>query len=692
MRPVPQLRPRFIPLPLRAAPLVLALAVLGSCSRPAPWSAQEASADNWLYYGGSVSENHFSALNEINAGNVADLKLRWFLDLGTFPSVNSAPLAVDGILYFSAGFSVIHAVDAQTGKLLWKYDPEVHKVAGSKLRIGWGVRGIAFRDGQVFTGTLDGRLLAIDAKTGKLNWSVQTTEPDDARYISGPPYVFGNTVVIGHGGADYGATRGYVTAYDTRNGQQKWRFFTVPGDPAKGFENDAMRMAAKTWKGEWWKYGGGGTVWHAMAYDPQFNRIYLGTGNGAPWNQKIRSPQGGDNLFLSSIVALDADTGAYVWHYQTNPGETWDYVSTMDIELATLPVDGKPTPVILHAPKNGFFYVLDRRNGKFISAEKIVPVNWASHIDKATGRPIETVEARYPGGKPQVIWPGPVGGHNVAAMSFSPQTGLAYIPITHAARAYVDPAGDLRQWKSKGNRIYDTGTGNAPPEVKLPQGWSALLAWNPQTQKEAWRVPLPGLVQGGTLATAGGLVFQGNVLGKLVAYDAKNGKPLWNFDAQVGIQAQPITYRAGGKQMVTIIAGWRGTGYGGGPTWEYRQQPRRVLTFALDGQAALPAPQRTELPLVDAPGFTVDPAKAKVGQEVYNTRCMICHGPALRASGAAPDLRRSSIPPSRDALVAVLREGVLRPAGMPSFEDLSDAQITGLQHYVVQQSRAAANK
>ncbi|WP_369805630.1 PQQ-dependent dehydrogenase, methanol/ethanol family [Sphingobium sp. EM0848] len=664
------------------------MALAAACSDTQHLAPQEASGDDWLHYGGSPDENHFSALADINDGNVGKLKLLWFHDLDPVPSVYSAPLAVGGRLYFAVGYSVVHAMDAATGRLLWKYDPEVYAHAGSKLRTGWGVRGIAYHEGQVFTGTLDGRLLAIDARTGRLNWSVQTTEPDDARYISGPPYVFNNTVVIGHGGADYGATRGYVTAYDIHSGRQKWRFYTVPGNPAKGFENAAMRMAAKTWTGEWWKYGGGGTVWHAMAYDPEFKRLYIGTGNGGPWNRHIRSPGGGDNLFLSSIVALNADTGAYVWHYQTTPGESWDFTSTMDIELATLNIGGKPTPVILHAPKNGFFYVLDRRNGKFISAEKIVPVNWATHIDPKTGRPVETAIARYPGGKPQILWPSSIGAHSVAAMSFSPRTGLVYIPVTHAARVYMDPPGDLAQWRSKGNRIYDTGTGPAPADVKLPQSWSALLAWNPRTQREAWRIPMHGPVQGGTLATAGNLVFQGNVEGQIVAYNATDGRKLWNFDAQVGIQSQPITYRAGGRQLITVIAGWRGTGYGGGPTWEYRLQHRRVLTFALDGKASLPPADRTEMPLVDDPAFRVDPAKVAVGQAVYSTRCMICHGPHLHASGAAPDLRRSQIPLAQAALVSVLHDGALRPAGMPSFEDLSPEQIAGLQHYIRQEARA----
>jgi quinohemoprotein ethanol dehydrogenase len=673
--------------------LAALLLTVASCSDSRQTlSPQEAAGDDWLYYGGSANENHFSALTEIDDRNVDRLGLLWAYDLDPYPSVQSAPLAVDGILYFAVGYSVVHAIDADTGRLLWKYDPEVHAHAGDKLRMGWGIRGIAWRDGRVFTGTLDGRLIALDARSGALLWSVQTTEADDARYVTGPPYVFKDSVVIGHGGADFGATRGYVTAYDTRTGRQKWRFHTVPGKPADGFENDAMRMAADTWTGKWWEYGGGGTAWHAMAYDPEFDRLYIGTGNGAPWNHKIRSPEGGDNLFLSSIVALDADSGDYAWHYQTTPGESWDYTSTMDIELATLVIDGKPTPVLLHAPKNGFFYVLDRRDGKFISAEKIVPVNWATHVDPASGRPVETEFARYPDGRAEVIWPGPLGAHNVAAMSFSPRTGLAYIPVSHAARVYVDPPGGTAGWRSKGHRIYDTGTGSAPPGLELPESSSALLAWDPLRQREAWRIPMRGTMQGGTLATAGNLVFQGNVDGRLVAYDAADGEPLWSFDAQVGIQAQPITYRAGGRQLVTVIVGWRGSGYGGGPVWEYRQQRRRVLTFALDGRVSLPPADKSEMPFADDPALPVDAAKAAVGRAVYNARCMICHGPGLRASGAAPDLRRSSIPLSRDAMVSVLRDGALRPAGMPDFKDIGLAETEGLQHYIRAEARAAAQR
>lgn len=307
-----------------------------------PW-ANEQDGRDWASISRTFSEQRYSPLDLINDRNVKRLGLAWSLDLPGINSVSSEPIAVDGVLYFAVGQAIVHAVNVRTGKLLWRYDPEVAKVAGHKLRLAWGSRGVAFWKGKVYVGTLDGRLIAIDAKTGRPSWSVQTTEAEDDRFISGAPRVFNDKVIIGHGGGDLGDTRGYVTAYDATTGKQAWRFWTVPGDPAKGFENKAMEMAAKTWNGQWWKFGGGGgTVWNAMTYDPEFNRIYLGTGNGTPWNQKIRSPGGGDNLFLCSVVALDADTGEYVWHYQTNPGETWDYNSAMEMVLATRVIDGKP--------------------------------------------------------------------------------------------------------------------------------------------------------------------------------------------------------------------------------------------------------------------------------------------------------------------------------------------------------------
>ena len=367
--------------------------------------------------------------------------------------------------------------------LLWRYDPEVAKVAGTKLRTGWGIRGLAFWKGRLFVGTHDGRLIAIDAKTGKPVWSVQTLDQNDGSFISGPPRVFNDKVVIGFGGADFGPIRGYVTAYDTNTGKQLWRWWTVPGDPAKGFENKAMEMAAKTWTGEWWKYGGGGTVWNAMTYDPEFNRLYIGTGNGDPWNWKIRSPGGGDNLFLCSVVALNADTGEYVWHYQTTPGDSWDYNSAMDMTLATLNIGGAPRKVILHAPKNGFFYVIDRENGKLISAEKLGTVTWATKVDMATGKPVLTPNARYENG-PVTLWPSFQGVHNLYPQSFSPKTGLVYVPTIEMPAQFGGDV-DYKNWQPLPSSIQYTGFPTADGDVPADAGKSFLVAWDPVKQRAA---------------------------------------------------------------------------------------------------------------------------------------------------------------------------------------------------------------
>lgn len=341
---------------VRLALLVTALTLAG-CTRDSEWPG----------YGGD-GENHFSPLEQVNTDNVGTLGLQWHYDIETPGTAFTAPVEAKGVLYFASGLSIVHALDAVTGKLLWQFDTKVPEHAGKELRNAWGSRAMTYANDRVFVGTMDGRLVAIDAKTGKLAWSAKTTEKADGRYITGAPWVYDNVVVIGHGGGDFGPVRGYVTAYDQTTGKQLWRFYTVPGDPAKGFENAAMKMAAKTWKGEWWKFGGGGTAWNAMAYDQKYNRIYIGTGNGGPWNQKVHSPGGGDNLFLCSIIALDAKTGQYVWHYQINPGETRDYNAAMDMALSTIKIDGLSRDVLMTAPKNGFFYVLDRATGKFISA------------------------------------------------------------------------------------------------------------------------------------------------------------------------------------------------------------------------------------------------------------------------------------------------------------------------------------
>lgn len=641
---------------------------------------------DWPYYGRTPSEDHFSPLDAVNDETVSGLELDWYYDIDTFDSY-TAPLAVDGVVYFGVGHSIIHALDGKTGELLWQYDPKVAETEEAKVRMraGWGIRGIAYKEGKIFAGTRDGRLIAVDAANGELLWSVQTLDEAENGYITGPPWVAGDKVVVGFGGADYAPIRGYVTAYDINTGEQSWRFYMVPGNPADGFENEAMEMAAETWTGEWWKYGGGGTVWHAMAYDPEFNQFYIGGGNGWPWNQKIRSPEGGDNLFLSSIVAVDADTGEYQWHYQSDPGNTWDFNNAMDMQLTHLDIDGESVPVLIQAPKNGFFYVLDRRHGSVISAEKYAKANWAEEIDLETGRPVINEEARFPAGEPAVVYPWPSGAHGPQTMAFSPETGFAYIPKMEGGRVFVDPA-NVDTWEHKPGMMVNTGLGAPPRDIEIPPATSSLLAWNVSEQKKAWEQPLENVINGGAIATGGNLVFQGNSSGQFVAYAADTGEQLWAFDAQNGIMGNAITYEIDGTQYVSVITGFRSS-FANDPAWDYRQQQRRMLTFSLEGDESLPPFEYTDLPLAEDPSFEIDPGLASVGAGVYNSSCVICHGAGMVAGGAAPDLRKSYMPLNAESFDAVVRDGSLMVRGMPAFGQLSDQEVEGLTHYIRQRTR-----
>jgi len=663
--------------------------------------ASDGSDGNWPGYGRGFDSTHYSPLAEINESNADKLGLAWALDLPVGNS-HSAPLAVDGVIYFSQGFAVIHAVEALTGKLKWKYDPKVTEVAGDKLRAAWGTRGIGFWNGKVYTGTQDGRLLAINAKDGTLAWSVDTTiGKDDGRYITGAPLLFDGKVLVGHGGADFAAVRGYVTAYDAETGKKLWRFYTVPGDPKTGPEDEAsddvMAMAAKTWNGQWWKYGGGGTAWNALAYDAELDRIYIGTGNGAPWNQAIRSPGGGDNFFLCSILALEAKTGKYIWHYQVNPGETWDFNAAMDIELATLDIAGKPTKALLHAPKNGFFYVIDRETGKLVSAIQWAKQNWAKEVDPQ-GRPVELPDARPPQDGKALVTPGGSGAHNWMPMSFSPKTGLVYIPRQDGLSAYTTQGIDRETWKADARISLNHGymvsdTRRVPPASTTPRG--ALVAWNPLAGKEAWSVPMIAPVNGGTLTTGGDLVFQGNAEGKFIAYAANTGKVLWSFDAHNGIVGQPITFTAGGKQYVSILTGYGAIGAVSGPTaarfnWQYRQQHRRLLTFMLGGTAKLPENETiAPITVLDDPKLQLDEDKVARGSIEFGKRCLLCHGAGAVAGGAAPDLRASAIVLDADSFKAVLQGGSLEQVGMPKYDELSDEQLELIRLFIRFRAREA---
>ncbi|NDZ14366.1 PQQ-dependent dehydrogenase, methanol/ethanol family [Variovorax sp. WS11] len=602
--------------------------------------ANAAKTPDWPSYGLDYAETRFSKLDQINAGNVKDLGLAWSYNLESTRGVEATPLVVDGIMYVTASWSVVHAVDVRTGKKIWSFDPKVDKSKGFKGCCDVVNRGVALHQGKVYVAAYDGRLIALDAATGQPVWEKDTIVDRSKSYtITGAPRVFKGKVVIGNGGAEYGV-RGYVTAYDAATGEQKWRWFTVPGDPSKPFEDASMAKAAKTWdpSGKYWEAGGGGTAWDTLAFDPELNLMYVGTGNGSPWARSKRSPKGGDNLYLASIVALDPDTGKYVWHYQETPGDNWDYTSTQPMILADLKIGGKPRKVILHAPKNGFFFVLDRTNGKFISAKNFVDVNWATGYDK-NGRPIEVAAARQ-NEKPGDSIPGPFGAHNWHSMSFNPQTGLAYLPAQNIPLSLMDD----KAWKFNENMParphaalgWNTAMFiNAEPPKSKPFG--RLIAWDPVAQKQAWAVEHVSPWNGGTLTTAGNLVFQGTADGRLVAYNAKTGEKLWETATGTGVVAAPSTYMVDGKQYVSIAVGWGGV-YGLAARATERQGPGTVYTFVVGGNA--PKPEFVQYRMDKLlQGVKYDPAKVPDGTLLYVSNCVFCHGvPGVDRGGNIPNL------------------------------------------------------
>jgi alcohol dehydrogenase (cytochrome c)/quinohemoprotein ethanol dehydrogenase len=493
--------------------------------------------------------------------------------------------------------------------------------------------------------------------------------------------------------------RGYVTAYDAESGEQLWRFYTVPGGPEDaGSEPEYLAKARKTWNGEWWELGGGGTVWDAMAYDPELDLLYIGVGNGAPWNQAYRSPGGGDNLYLSSIVAIRPDTGEYVWHYQQTPGETWDFTATQHIMLADLEIGGEMRKVLMQAPKNGFFYVLDRATGELISAENYVPQNWTDGIDMATGRPIVRPEARFDlTGEPFIGTPGAGGGHSWHPMAFNPDEGLVYIPAIEAAFPYFPEAG----WKPDPNRGMNTGidlaAGGMPAdaaarEAAIAATKGALIAWDPVKQEERWRVPHPGPWNGGLLSTSGSLVFQGNAAGNFVAYSAAGGSELWSFHAQTGIIAPPITYSIDGEQYVAVLAGYGGVwplSPSGILSGQERPLPNvsRLLVFKLGGKAELPpAPPLNRRPL-DPPPFRGTPEQVASGSYNYGRYCGQCHNDAAIGSTVLPDLRRSAALENRQTWMTIVHDGALAANGMVSFApSLDRAEIEAIRQYVIERA------
>ncbi|WP_375594986.1 PQQ-dependent dehydrogenase, methanol/ethanol family [Algihabitans albus] len=639
---------------------------------------------NWLNYGLDYAETRYSRLDGIDTENVGELGLAWSYDLQSRRGVQATPIVVDGVMYVTASWSVVHALDAVTGTPLWTYDPEVPAEFAARGCCDVVNRGVAVYQGKVFVGAYDGHLDALDAATGERLWRVDTIENREMAYtVTGAPRVIDGKVIIGNGGAEFGV-RGYVSAYDVETGEMAWRWYTVPGDPSKPFENEAMARAAETWdpSAEYWKAGGGGTVWDAMAYDPELNLLYIGTGNGSPWNQHLRSPAGGDNLFLASIVALDPDTGDYVWHYQNTPGDTWDYTSTQHIILADLEIGGELRQVLMQAPKNGFFYVIDRATGEFISAEPFVEVTWATGFNE-DGRPIEADGARSRT-EPWETIPSAYGAHNWHPMSFNPETGLVYIPAQGVPLVQSkDPAWELNSHKPMSTM---SGVGwnlgylfnEVAPEA-TPFGH--LLAWDPVAQREVWRADYISPWNGGTLTTAGGLVFQGTADGRFIAYDAATGELLWQTEVTSGVVAAPATWERDGVQYVTVAVGWGGV-YGLMQRATDRVGPGRVFTFRVGGDAPRPTVElsdRTEL----VAGVPYDPNHVSEGLGLYVANCLFCHGvPAVNNGGAIPNLGFSSPEVLKSASAWVL-DGVAVDRGMPAFaENLTQEDVDKLVAFI----------
>lgn len=652
---------------------------------------------NWLMHGGTYAEQRYSAIKTINAETVDTLGLAWSLELDTNRGQETTPLIVDGVMYVTTAWSKVIAINASSGKTLWQFDPKVPGESAVRGCCDVVNRGAAFHDGRIFFGTFDGRLIALDARTGAQIWSVDTVDQNQPYSITGAPRIVKGNVVIGNAGAELGV-RGYVSAYDTVTGAQKWRFYTVPnptGQPDHAASDDALRRHANgTWfDGDWKRTGGGGTVWDAIVYDAELDQLYIGVGNGTPWNHKQRSGGKGDNLFLSSIVALDPDTGAYRWHYQETPAETWDFTATQPIILADLEIDGKRRKVLMQAPKSGFFYVLDRTSGKLISAKPFANVNWARGIDPVSGRPIEVAGARYDTA-PFLMSPSAYGAHNWYPMAFSPDTGLVYIPVQDVPFYYEQDANyrfrpgtfNLGSYSDR-NAVPSDDASRKAIRASLK---GALIAWDPVAQREVWRAAQPGPANAGVLATAGGIVFEGNPQGRFEAFDARTGRRLWRFQAQTQIVGSPVSYSVNGEQYVAVVAG-AGGGYGLTSPFgdDKRSKPNgRVLAFKLGAKGALPAWSPPPLP----PAVLVDedfaPAQRLRGEQIYEKTCGWCHGPAAISGGVLPDLRRSGVLADRDSWRGVVIDGLLAERGMASFKRvLSPDDAEAVRAYVAEKSR-----
>jgi len=666
-------------------------------------AARQLAADQepgtWMSAGRTYSEQRYSPLTGINKANVSKLGLAWFGDVDTERGQESTPVVVDGALYITTAWSKVKAYDAKTGAKLWDYDPKVDPSNGAIACCDVVNRGVAAWKGKLYLGALDGRLVAIDAKTGKKVWEVQTTDLKQPYTITQVPRIVKGLVIIGNGGAEY-TCRGYVSAYDAETGKLKWRFYTVPAAPGDPTNTPLLKAALNTWDAGFWKYGGGGTAWDSILYDPKTDLIYFGTGNGLSWSQQIRSPKGGDNLFVSSVIAVHASTGKYAWHFQEVPGDEWDYDVTNPLMTADLKIKGVRRHVLMQAPKTGFFYVWDAATGKLISAEKFAPLNWATRIDLKTGRPVENPEARYTDEKAAIIEPAPLGAHNWHPMAYSPKTGLVYIPVTERTTGFQSVKPDSFVVK---DRVYNTGTVGFSDKITelygkpgaRPRGdvRSYLQAYDPVAQKEVWRAPDKIFGPHGVMVTASNLVFSGDWSGYFNAFDARTGQKLWSAPTQADVVAAPSTYTIDGEQYVAILVGARGLPPGQARTNPLSANNSRLLVYKLNASLSLPSTPITGSvagKVLDPPLLTGTNEQVIDGEGAYGRFCAGCHGAGGAADKSIPDLRYSPAINSLRSWNSIVLDGARADKGMVSFKKtLAEGQAEAIYHYIVSQANKA---
>jgi quinohemoprotein ethanol dehydrogenase len=666
----------------------------------------------WLTAGGGWQAMHYSALEDLRPDNVARLGFAWAFDTGTKRGLEATPVVVDGVMYASGVAGRVYALDAASGALKWRFEPQVDLQVTRGSCCDQVNRGLAVWHGKVYVGALDGWLYALDAANGKVLWQADTFVDRKRAYTStGAPQVAGDVVVIGNGGAEFDA-RGYFSAYDIDSGALRWRFYTVPGDPAKPLEHPDLAIAAPTWDPHSaWQYGGGGTVWDGMAYDPELDLLYVGAGNTAPYPQWIRSPSGGDNLFTDTLLAINPKTGRLVWYYQETPGDQWDIGANAPMILVDREIDGRMRKLLLHAPKNGLFYVLDRSNGKLISAKPFAQINWLESLDPATGRAtVDRATVDYRNG-PKLVFPSIIGAHSWQPMAYSPKTGLVYLPTLEAGNIIYDitPERGYRPSLFNANVGFAFMPGIEANKASLPQpvqraiaagilkkgnldlNMHALLqAWDPIAGKAVWTVPgLPASDRSGVLATGGGLVFQGNPAGELRVLDATNGKLLASIQTGSSIIAAPMSYRIGGITYVAVMAAWGGGGWAGlmpgSAAYKYGNAGR-ILVFRLGGGSVpLPAELPEPAPLPEPPAQSGSPAQIARGAFLFAANCGICHPNTPRTLSA--DLRAMS-PASHALFDQIVLDGLKVPLGMPRWNDaLTKADAAALHAYIIDMAR-----